>query len=123
MKELRLVAVSRDADYFNDFLGALREEKRLRIRCVTSAAEVLEAAAANGVDIVVAAETVREGGGIDLIRQVVKKNPFVNTALVSPLPPGEFHEATEGLGIFMQLSPRPGSAAADKFRELLSRLY
>jgi len=42
---------------------------------------------------------------------------------VSALPPGEFHEATEGLGIFMQLSPRPGSADADKFRELLSRLY
>lgn len=123
MKDLNIILISKEGDYFKRFSTVLIDHQSLKIRCITSGEEALKAAAANAVDVVVAAENVEDGSGMDLIKQVVMKNPFINTALVSPLPHKEFHEATEGLGIFMQLSQKPGRGDAEKFCELLARIY
>lgn len=123
MKDLNIILISKEGDYFKKFSTALNDHQSLKIRCLASGEEALKAVATNDVDVVVAAENVEEGSGLDLIKQVVMKNPFINTALVSPLSHKEFHEVTEGLGIFMQLSPKPGRGDAGKFCELLARIY
>ena len=123
MKDLNIILISKDGDYFKEFSTALNDDQSLKVRCITSAEEALKKSAAQAVDVVVAAENLEEGSGLDLIKQVVKTNPFINTALVSPLPHEEFHEATEGLGIFMQLSPTPGRGDAEKFCAHLARIY
>ena len=123
MKDLNIILISKEGDYFKEFYTALNAHHSLKIRCITSGVEALLAAGTNGVDVVVAAENVEEGSGLDLIKQVVMKNPFINTALVSPLPHEAFHEATEGLGIFMQIAPAPGKDDASKFWELLAKIY
>ena len=123
MKDLKVILVSKEADYFNEFSSALDDCTSLKISCITSGTEALAAAGESGVDVVAAAETVAEGSGLDLIKQLVKKNPFINTALVSPLSHEDFHEVTEGFGVFMQLSPQPGKGDADTFCELLAKIY
>lgn len=123
MKDITVMLVSKEENYFKEFSSALNGDASLNVTYSNSGAEVLEAAAKNDVDVVVAAEDVQEGSGLDLIKQVVVKNPFVNTALVSPLDHKEFHEVTEGLGVFLQLSPLPGREDAVRFREYLVMIY
>ena len=44
---------------------------------------------------------------------------MINSAAVSPLSPEEFHEASEGLGVLVQLPVDPGKFEAE---DLLKRL-
>ena len=42
--------------------------------------------------------------------------------MVSTLPAEEFHEVTEGLGVFMQLPVNPGAEEAAKMMQLLESI-
>ncbi len=57
--------------------------------------------------------------GLEFIKTVITQKPMVNCAAVSSLLPDDFHEASEGFGILMQLPPRPGGEHAE---ELLGHL-
>lgn len=47
-----------------------------------------------------------------LLRELMRTDAFLNTAVVSGLEPERFHQASEGLGVMSQLPPRPGPAEA-----------
>ena len=68
--------------------------------------------AENDFDLVIADEYLGDMTGIDFIRKVVAKKPMVNSAVISSLPPEDFHQASEGLGILMQLPIRPNGEDA-----------
>jgi two-component SAPR family response regulator len=68
--------------------------------------------AENDFDLVIADENLGDMTGIDFIRKVVSKKPMVNSAAISSLPPEDFHQASEGLGILMQLPVRPNEEDA-----------
>jgi len=57
--------------------------------------------------------------GIEFMKKLLPINPMINCAAVSPLPPEEFHEASEGLGVLVQLPVAPGKLDAEN---LLKRL-
>ena len=86
---------------------------------VTSGQAVLETIVANPVDLVVADEDLGDMPGLALVKQLVRTNPLINCALVSSLTPGEYHEASEGLGILMQLPPDPSIAEG---QQLMARM-
>ncbi len=71
------------------------------------------------VDLIVADEQVTDMSGIDCIRKMITVNPMLNFAAVSSLPNEMFHEASEGLGVLMQLPVSPGKKEVKK---LLDRL-
>lgn len=85
----------------------------------TSGQAVLEIIAANPIDLVVADEDLGDMPGFALVKQLVRTNPLINCALVSSLTPGEYHEASEGLGILMQLPPDPSIAEG---QQLMARM-
>lgn len=58
--------------------------------------------------------------GVDLVPQLLQINAFIYIALISDQTEAAFHEATEGLGILMKLSPRPDAQAAIDFYERLA---
>jgi len=64
-------------------------------------------------DLVVADENLGDMTGLEFIRAIVAKRPMVNCAAVSSLTPEDFHEASEGLGILMQLPVSPGQEQAE----------
>ena len=74
------------------------------------------------LDVVVVAEELRDKESLQFIREIVADKPFITCALVSPLYPQEFHEQTEGLGLFMQLPVHPGAGAAKEMLALLEKL-
>ena len=89
---------------------------------MVSGDRALAAISAEVFDLLVADEILEDMSGIELIKSVAAKHPLLNCALVSSLPHKEFHEATEGLGILMQLPPQPGMDAADQLLSHLNKI-
>ncbi len=73
------------------------------------------AAVAVDVDLV-------DGNGLYFVRQWAREYPLVNFALVSDLSADDFHEITEGLGVFMQLSSDSDKEEAGKMLEILRKI-
>lgn len=112
MKQIKLMLISQDAAFFSDLKAALEDEKSLLVTATESTEQILSAAANGEVDAVIVDDVLRGASGLDFIKELVRRNPFVNCALVSSLHPREFHEITEGLGVFLQLPGRPGPREA-----------
>ena len=95
------------------------EKNDVQTTSVETGNYALSMIAERNFDLVVTDENLGDMTGLEFIEKVVSKKPMVNCAAVSALLPGDFHEATEGLGILMQLPVRPGHEYA---KELLAHL-
>lgn len=73
-------------------------------------------------DLVVTDEDLGDMTGLEFIKTVIAQNPTVNCAAVSSLLPDDFHEASEGLGILMQLPVRPGHEYSGELLEHLKNI-
>lgn len=127
MKQINLILISKDPELFADLKTVLGENGSLRVSATDSTEQVRNAVKNNTVDALIVDDQLNDGSGLDFIKELVRFNPFVNCALVSPLQPAEFHEATEGLGVFMQLAGRPSSQEAgrvgSRIGDHLARIY
>ena len=74
------------------------------------------------VDLVIVDEQLNDMSGIAFINQMIKVSPLANTALVSTLAADEFHEATEGLGVLMQLPLQPQKKDAEALLAVLEKI-
>ena len=98
------------------------EDSKGRVTCLGTGGLVVAAVSKGGFDLLIADEFLEDMSGIDLIEKVVALNPMLDCALVSSLPPDEYHEASEGLGILMQLPNQPGQAEADALMNHLKKI-
>jgi CheY-like chemotaxis protein len=98
------------------------EENGGRVTCLGASGQVVEAISEGGFDLLIADESLGDMSAIDLIEKVVALNPMLNCAVVSPLPADEFHEASEGLGILMQLPNEPGQEEASALMKHLKKI-
>ena len=114
MKNLNLLLISKDRERFADLEQALVTHGQHRVRYCSQPEQVYEAIAAAKIDGVIVDEEVADGTGLDFIRELTPRNPFINCALVSSLYADEFHEAIEGYGVFMQIPPHPGFEEAEQ---------
>ncbi|MBU0993196.1 MAG: response regulator [Proteobacteria bacterium] len=73
-------------------------------------------------DLVIADEALSDMTGIEFLKQLVKVNPIVNTALVSSLSHDDFHEATEGLGVLGQIPVEPDWVHIEEIFNNLSKI-
>ena len=74
------------------------------------------------IDVVIVDEQLDDMSGIAFVKQLVKINPLVNTAIVGTLADHDFHEATEGLGVLMQLPADPGEKEARTLLGILEKI-
>jgi hypothetical protein len=72
--------------------------------------------------VVVVDRELADGAALPFIREMTRQYPLINCAMVSSLPPEDFHEMTEGLGIFMQLPVGPGAGEAVQLLRLLESI-
>lgn len=118
---LRFLIVSEKPDKLNDLKkGFIRHGVRVDVK--GSVHGVMEAMAGNGADLVIFDENVDGVDGKKLIEHLIKKNPMVNTALVSSMNDEDFHEYTEGLGILMKIPECPSEDVADDVLVRLQKL-
>jgi DNA-binding NarL/FixJ family response regulator len=74
------------------------------------------------IDLAIVDEQLGDMDGIIFVKQLVKINPLINTAIVSALSAEEFHEATEGLGVLMQLPKEPQEKDATTLLAILEKI-
>lgn len=115
-----IVLVSPRADTWDDFAAALGHQGQAEVMAAHTGAEALSAAREKGPAAMVIDQDLGDMSGIELARDVILINAMIHLALVSDRPEAIFHEATEGLGILMQLPPRPGRQEAVQLSERLA---
>lgn len=102
----QLLFVTSNNSTFGD-LSAEIEERGGLFHWATSGRQALETIGQTAVDLILADEILADMTGLELIERLITVNPMINSAVVSSLPKDVFHEASEGLGILMQLPPKP----------------
>lgn len=90
--------------------------------CLASGRKALVMVSEKVFDLLVTDETLSDMTGLELIKSVVASQPMLNCAAVSSLSPGAFKEASEGLGILMQLPVEPGRQEARQLLEHFKKI-
>ena len=116
---LHIILAAARPQAMQTFASALSSDPAVNLQRVVSGAEVLEAARAAAPHLVIIDADLPDTTPFDLVQKLLMVNAMVNTAVVSPLPDGEFHEASEGLGILGRLPEDPGRRDAE---EILRKL-
>lgn len=113
---MKFLCVSND-ETFADFLPVLAAHGE--VESVSSAAAAMALVEAETFAVVCVGEELAEGSGLDFARDFARRFPLTNCALVSGLDEEEFHEASEGLGLVMQIAPAPDAAEAMRLISVL----
>ncbi len=101
----------------------LEQESMINLHTASSTEQAWHLLDSQQIDVVIADKQVGEADGLQFIKKVVAARPLINCALVSSLARQDFHEATEGLGLFMQVPENPDSKAAADLLTTLTALY
>lgn len=119
---LNILLVGKDPVSLTDFAAELSRKEGIRVSRATSAKEVWGLLGNYRVDVVVTDQELEDGSTLPFIHELTMQQPLINCAMVSSLAPKDFHEATEGLGLFMQLPVDPGAEDAVKMVHLLESI-
>jgi hypothetical protein len=117
-----IILASPEVDQWQAFSEALQTAARADIVIVRSAAQALEAAQTLKPLAVAVGAKFSDLEGVELVRRLLRVDAMINTALASSDPEDIFHEATEGLGILMKLSPLPTPAEAGRLARFLGQV-
>lgn len=118
---ITVLLVTPARDHFTE-LSAVIEKQASAINWEAAGDKALETLRAEAVDLVVVDEVLPDMTGLEFAERLVALNPMINCALVSALPPADYHDASEGLGILMQLPPQPRQTDAEHLMTHLSQV-
>ena len=116
-----MLIVSENKLSMSAFKSALNESD-VQTTCLESGCKALSAVSESVYDLLVTDENLGDMTGLELIKSIIAIHPMLSCAAVSSLLPGDFHEASEGLGILMQLPVEPGKQEADQLLEHLKKI-
>ena len=119
---IKVIIVSPQQEHFSEFTSVCVKTPEVDVKQAESGASVLKMASDAPVDLVVTDEVLNDMTGLELAARLVKLNPMINCACVSPLAPDAFHEASEGLGLMPQLPPMPGKEEAETLLSTIKQL-
>ena len=118
---LQILFAGRDLTSLPAFKIAI-EERNGQVTCLESGQLVLDAVSEKQFDLLVADETLEDMSGLELIESVIMSQPMLNCAAVSSLSKEDYHEASEGLGVLMQLPSAPGREEAHALMKHLNKI-
>lgn len=122
---MNILLVGKEKAAFAVLAKRLRLERDIRLHFAgtgNAGVGLLRERDVKSMDLVVVDENLQNMTGIDYVRQLVRNNPLVNTAVIGSLPDEVFHEATEGLGVLLQLPPHPREHDAVKLLAMLRKI-
>jgi DNA-binding NarL/FixJ family response regulator len=102
--------------------AALEQRAGIEVRFAASGDAGFDFLQRHRVDLVIIDQWLDQGSGIAFAKQLVKSHPLVNIAIVGTEDDEAFHQATEGLGVLMQLPPQAGAVEAEKLLTALERI-
>jgi len=118
---IRILIVSTDKDSLEHLKTGL-EENRVQVSWAESCDTVLSRTKEEDFDLIITDEMLSDMKGLECIEKLVSSNPFLNCAAISSLSSGDFHEASEGLGVLMQLPAKSGKKDVEKLLEHLKNI-
>ena len=107
-----ILLVTSDKKSLADFSLALVQDNKAELLIAASGDEALNILAARDINLVITDENLKDMTGLEFITKLVTINPMINCAALNSLSHDDFHEASEGLGILMQLPSSPGQEDA-----------
>jgi len=119
---LTIVFIAKDFSRFGALIARLRREQEVEPIPVATGAAALAQLRGKAIDLVIVDQQLDDMSGLEFVKQLVKVNPLANTALVGSLADEAFHEATEGLGVLMQLPLRPTGEDAEALLAVLAKI-
>ncbi len=119
---LKILMVCNDLVSLTVLADALSKRDMVTVEWVKSKEGAMASILKERPQVVVVCEELTDGSSLPLVKEIVSKDPFINCAMVSALPKQDFHEMTEGLGVFMQLPVYPGAEEADRMLNLLESI-
>lgn len=119
---LRILLVSREPKGLAVLAEGLAQQGQTAIHHAATGRAAMEKINTCKINVVIADSQLADRSGLAFIREITATQPFINCALVSSLEPGEFHEQTEGLGVFMQLPSNPDGQQAVELLEKLEKI-
>jgi len=117
-----IMLVSKDSASLKGLESGLRKRDEIEFIRVLSKKEALEKVGENTIDVVVTDAELMDDEPLSLVTELMQKQPLINCAMVNSLSPDDFHEYTEGLGVFMQLPLNPGEKEAGKMLKILDSI-
>lgn len=117
-----ILLVSKVKAGLSELSSALETNKDVNLLWTKSGTHALDMVSDTPVHLVLTDEELEDMTGLNLARELLRVNPMINCAAVSPLSPDDFHEASEGLGLMAQLPPHPGPEQAGKLIQRLKEL-
>lgn len=117
-----ILIVTTKKDDFSVFAAALKEHDGVDLSWAESGSKALDTASGQAFDLMVTDEELGDMTGLELALKLLSVNPMINSTSVSSLSTKDFHEASEGLGLVMQLSSPPGRHEAGKLLERLKKI-
>lgn len=121
-QELNVLLVGQDSETFNSLLSVV-EGCNFNFLHSDSGSDAIAKIRSQKIDVAVVADTLSDMNGLDCVKLIVPENPFINCALESSLGSDDFHEVTEGYGVFMQLSTPPTASEGTSMVEKLTKIY
>jgi len=118
----KILLVSKGSASLADLADELIKRKEFDVIQVQSGEEALSLVRENRADVVIAADVLSDGLALPFVQELMREHPLINCAMVSSLSPEDFHELTEGLGLFMQLPLHPGAEEAKKMIQFLDSI-
>ncbi len=119
---IHILMVTSNRASLSDLAAAFKDQGNIQVSWANSGAEALEKMPKGMFDLVITDENLRDMTGIEFVGKLVMINPMMNCIAVSTLSPEDFHEASEGLGILMQLPPNPGQTEANELLQYLDNV-
>ena len=117
-----IVCIAKDFSKFSGLVTRLRRVHEVELIPAVTGASGLVQLRNKRVDLVIVDEQLDDMSGIEFVKQLVAVNPLANTAITGSMGDEDFHEATEGLGVLMQLPPRPGETDGEALLAVLAKI-
>ncbi len=119
---IKLLLVTSNRESLINLAPTLENDAEVELSWAESGAKALAITADTAVDLVVTDENLGDMTGLKLAEMLLAVDPMINCANLSLLSSEEFHEASEGLGLLVQLPLNPGQEQAQELLRLIKNL-
>lgn len=119
---ITILLISTEKDTLSDFESGLKQHNQVETLRADSSRKALDMIADNNIDLAVVDENIMGMPGSEFTKKLLSVNPMTNYALISSLSARDFHEASEGLGVLMQLPVKPDKHQAKKLIDSLKKV-
>jgi len=119
---IKILLITPEREMFSEFAVVLNQKNDVEVFWAESGQSALKMLGNTPSDLVVVDENLGDMTGIEFMKKLLQINPMINCAAVSLLAPEDFHEASEGLGVLMQLPVSPGELDAENLLQRLNDL-